>query len=350
MTLEALQGGDHDPCVNGFTLRALDLSVAGGSDPYFDAFATLGVHLDPEGETVVELEEAFLQTQSLPHGLELRAGQLFTEFGLHNPSHPHDWDWLDKPAVKARLFGPDGARAPGVRLAWAPIEGLRLLAGAQNATGETMASFLASEEFYDERPVGGRAFSGRDVDSGGELVYRARLETAASLGEATALGFGLSAMLGPNASGPDGLTRIFGADLKLAHGPLTLQAEGLHRRYEADADPANGFAPDDLADYGGYVQALYAGARPGPAACVTTMSPAPAPASEASRAARKIRSETTAAASRRCWSGASRRRPRSPCNIPTTAPIIWRMTTRTRSGSAGRSPPAPPGMPIRHAH
>ena len=72
------------------------------------------------------------------------------------------------------------------------------------------------------------------------------------------LEFGLSAMYGPNAGGPNGGTRIFGADLKLAQGPFTLQAEALHRRYEADADPANGFASDDLADYGGYVQGLYA--------------------------------------------------------------------------------------------
>ena len=165
--LEALQGGDHDPRVNGFTLRALDPSVAGGFDPYFDAFATLGVHLDSEGETVVELEEAFLQTRSLPDGLQLRAGQFFTEFGLHNPSHPHDWAWLDQPVANTRLFGPDGARAPGVRVAWAPLQDLRLLVGAQNATGETMASFLANEEFYDERPIGGRAFFDRDVDSGG---------------------------------------------------------------------------------------------------------------------------------------------------------------------------------------
>lgn len=166
--LETLQGGDRDPRVNGLTLRALDFSLAGAFDPWFDAFGTVGFHLDPGGETVVELEEAFLQTQSLPAGLQARAGMFYTEFGLHNPSHPHDWSWLDQPVVNTRFFGPDGARAPGARIAWSPLQGLRLLAGAQNAKGETMASFLANDEVFDERPVGGLAFIDRDVNAGDE--------------------------------------------------------------------------------------------------------------------------------------------------------------------------------------
>jgi len=256
--LEALQGGDHDPRVNGFTLRALDLAVTGSFDPWFDAFATVGFHLDPDGETVVELEEAFLQTQSLPYGLQARAGDFFTEFGLHNPSHPHDWAWLDQPVVNNRFFGPDGARAPGVRLAWAPIDGLRLLGGAQNAKGETMASFLANDEVFGERPVGGLAFVDRDVNDVDELVWLARLEGSIPLPREASLRLGASALFGPNAAGLDGETRIYGADVLLTAGPLSVQAEAMRREYDAEADPASGFDGDALEDWGAYLQALYA--------------------------------------------------------------------------------------------
>jgi hypothetical protein len=255
--LEALQGGDHDPRVNGFTLRALDLAATGSFNPWFDAFATVGLHLDPNGETVVELEEAFLQTQSLPAGLQARAGLFFTEFGLHNPSHPHDWTWLDQPVVNNRFFGPDGARAPGVRLAWVPVEGLRLLGGVQNAKGETMASFLANDEIFAERPVGGLAFVDRDVNDADELVWLARLEGEVALPREASLRLGASALFGPNASGLDGETRIFGVDAALAAGRLTLQVEAMRRHYDAEADAATGFDGEALEDWGGYLQALY---------------------------------------------------------------------------------------------
>jgi hypothetical protein len=255
--LETLQAGDHDPRVNGFTLRAVDFAAAGSFDPWFDAFGTVGFHLDPDGETVVELEEAFLQTQSLPAGLQARAGLFYTEFGLHNRSHPHDWTWLDQPVVNNRFFGPDGARAPGVRLAWSPFAGLRLLGGAQNAKGETMASFLANDELFEERPVGGLAFVDRDVNDVDELVWLARLEGAVPLPGEASLRLGASALFGPNAAGLDGETRIWGADLLLAAGRFSLQAEAMRRDYDAEADPASGFDGEALEDWGGYVQALY---------------------------------------------------------------------------------------------
>ena len=147
-TLHQLQGGDHDPRQNGFTLRTVDLSFAGGFDPVFDAFANMAFFIDPEGETRLELEEAFLQTQPGFFPLEVRAGQFFTEFGLLNPTHIHDQDFLDAPFMVSRFFGPDGMRGQGARVAWrsegdTPFE---ILASVQNSQGETQASFRASDD------------------------------------------------------------------------------------------------------------------------------------------------------------------------------------------------------------
>ena len=105
-----LQGGGHDPNKNGFTLQAAELVVAGAVDPYFDARATMVFLLDQEGETVVELEEAWAQTRNLPGGLQVRAGHYYTEFGRINPTHLHSWDFADQPFIITRMFGGDGQR------------------------------------------------------------------------------------------------------------------------------------------------------------------------------------------------------------------------------------------------
>ena len=72
----------------------------------------------PDGETRVELEEAFVTTTSLPHDLQVKVGQFLTEFGRINPTHPHTWDFVDAPLVTGRMLGPEGLRSAGVRASW----------------------------------------------------------------------------------------------------------------------------------------------------------------------------------------------------------------------------------------
>ncbi|HZY32080.1 MAG TPA: hypothetical protein VFF86_10630, partial [Candidatus Methylomirabilis sp.] len=69
-SIRSLQGGDHDPRRRGFTVQNIELSFSGAVDPYFTGEAHIVYLIDPEvGETRVELEEAFLTTQTLPFGL-----------------------------------------------------------------------------------------------------------------------------------------------------------------------------------------------------------------------------------------------------------------------------------------
>lgn len=284
--LEALQGGGHDPRRRGFTLQNAELSLLGAVDPYFNGEAHIIYFIDPiEGETVVELEEAFLTTQSLPWNLEARAGQFFTPFGLINPKHPHEWDWLDIPVINARVFGPDGMRGVGAQLAWlAPLPWeSRLIGGIQNAEGETMASFNANDEFFEERPVAGRPpGSGSEVESLADLVYFARLANRFALSEEWTLGLGASGAWGPNATGPDGDTRIYGGDVlvrwqppgsDLHQGHVTWQTEYIRRDYDAAPGIVAGgdgefgtiddilIPADELMDWGITTQVLYGFAR-----------------------------------------------------------------------------------------
>ncbi|MCZ7624903.1 MAG: hypothetical protein M5R38_02820 [Candidatus Methylomirabilis sp.] len=245
-TIRDLEGGDHDPRKRGFTVQNVELSFTGAVDPYLTGEAHIIYLIDPEvGDTRIELEEAFLTTQALPYGLQLKAGHFFTEFGQINPQHPHQWHWLDQPVINTRLFGPDGLRQTGVRLGW--LTSLpwysQLYVGVQNATGEIAASFLSNDEFFEERPIGGRPFVDRDVRNLGDLLYLLRWENSWNVSNTVTTKFGLSGLFGPNATGRNGDTRIYGTDLKLTWRPAThfrgwpfflWQSEAMGRDYVAD--------------------------------------------------------------------------------------------------------------------
>jgi hypothetical protein len=281
--LEALQGGGHDPRQRGFTLQNAELSFMGAVDPFFTGEAHLISFIDTEGESRFEVEEAFATTLQLPfglheHGLQLELGQFFTEFGRINPQHPHQWDWQDQPFVISRFFGEDGMRGPGVRAGWlTPLPWFsEVHLGVQNAKGETMASFLASDEAFDERPVGGRPFAEPGVRRADDLVYLARWVNGVDLSDTWSTQLGVSGLFGPNATGGDGRTNVYGADVVVKWSPLNtdrgwpflkLQAEVLYRDYHADdffgcldeedCDDPVFLADDDLEDWGFYAQALW---------------------------------------------------------------------------------------------
>jgi hypothetical protein len=279
-SLQSLQGGGHDPRKRGFTVQNVELSLQGAVDPYFMGEVHIVYFLDPlDGSSQFELEEAFLTTQQLPWGLQIKGGQMQTEFGRVNPQHPHQWDWLDQPVVCTRFFGPDGMRAPGARLGWlTPLPWYSvLLGGLQNANGESMSSFLSSEEFFEERPIGGRPFVERDVKTMKDLAYLLRWENGFDISDELSSKVGASLAYGPNATGSDGFTRIYGADVVFKWRPVTnergwpfviWQSEILKRDYFADdyfdpgADPADpgddvALASEMLRDWGVYTQVLY---------------------------------------------------------------------------------------------
>ena len=233
--IEGLQQGAHDPRRRGFTLQQAELSLAGAVDPYFrgDAFI-----IATPGE--VELEEAFLTSTALPFGLQLEAGTFFTEFGVVNAQHPHQWNWIDQPVVNSRLFGGEGLRGPGFRLGWlTPLPWFsEIHVGAQNPNeGERTASFIGEE------PVGGRPQVKTDVDGLGDLLYLARWVNSWDPSDSLTGKIGVSGLFGPNDTGNDGRTYLYGADVLWKWQPptsfrgwpfVTWQTEVMKRDYRAD--------------------------------------------------------------------------------------------------------------------
>jgi len=265
----AIERGDHDPKVNGFTIPNAEISLDGAVDPYFKGFSNIVLKIEPNGETGIELEEAYALTTSLPANLQLKFGQFFTEFGRQNPQHPHSWAFVDAPLVLVRMFGPDGLRSQGLRLSWllpTPFYTEAMVTVA-NATGGTTSSFRSpdSPEIHggviDEKPVGG--FS--------DMLVAPRLNTSFDLTETQTIVLGASAAFGPNNSGPTAKTQIYGADIYWKWKPaaaqagfpfLSLQAEGMLRNYDAaqrvsEADPAVTLPSETLKDRGWYAQLLW---------------------------------------------------------------------------------------------
>ena len=266
-SLSGLQAGGHDPVRNGFNVPNTELFVGGAVDPYFDAQANVVFLIDAEGETVVELEEAFATTRSLPFGLQVKAGQYFTEFGRQNPMHPHQWAFVDQPVILSRLFGGDGLRSQGARVAWlTPLPWYsELYFGAQNARGETVTSFLGEEG----EEVGGFALLERQSRNFSDLLYSTRWLNGFEITDSVSANVGVSALYGPNATGHTTDTSIYGADVYAKWQPaytergfpfVSLQAEALRRLYDV-GDPGTEDARD-LRDWGFYAQGLY-GFAPG---------------------------------------------------------------------------------------
>lgn len=233
-SIQNLQSGAHDPLRRGFTLQQAEFSLMGAVDPYFTAAAH--ILFFPEG---VEFEEGFFQTTSLPYGLQVEGGYFLTEFGLINPTHPHAWDWLDQPVVNGRMFGGDGTRSPGFRIGWlAPLPWFsEFHYGVQNADGGGFTpSFIGGQ-------TGGRPALDSDLRNAADLLHLARWHNSWDLSDELTASLGASGLFGPNDTGPNGRTFIYGADLKVRWRPLqnfrgwpylTWQSEVIKRDYTAD--------------------------------------------------------------------------------------------------------------------
>lgn len=106
------------PGTRGFSLAESELGFSASIDPWLRGSANISLHPDDS----VSVEEAYIQTTSLGHGLSFKAGRFFSGVGYLNPQHAHTWDFVDNPlayqALLGTQFGDDG-----VQLNWlAPLD------------------------------------------------------------------------------------------------------------------------------------------------------------------------------------------------------------------------------------
>jgi hypothetical protein len=257
-----IEWGGHDPLQRGFTLQNLELVFDGAVDPYFKAQANIVFQIGPQGETSLELEEAFMMTTSLPANLQVKVGQYLSPFGRINQTHPHTWDFVDVDLVNALMFGPDGMRAVGASLSWLMPTKLysELILGFQNASGETMTSF----GFVPGETQFGRPIQQDVVTSFSDMLYVPRWSGSFDIGDTQTMVVGASGAFGPNGTGEGAKTAIGGVDLlwkwKSPRADkgfpfVKVQAEGMVRSYDAAATLT--LPEATFHDHGSYTQVVW---------------------------------------------------------------------------------------------
>lgn len=143
-------GGEAGRSEDGFHLGHNELAVSANVDDMFYGKMT-AVIADHEGETEVELEEAFIETLALGNGFNIKAGRFFSGIGYLNEQHPHAWDFADAPLIYSGLFG-NQLRDDGVQVSWVAPTALYLKLGSEIARGENF-------------PAGGAANDGKGAST-----------------------------------------------------------------------------------------------------------------------------------------------------------------------------------------
>ena len=131
---------DAGPGPQGLSLGESEISFAANIDDKFYGQFTVSYH-DDSGRVGTDIEEAYIDTLTLPDGFNLRAGRFFSNIGYLNSHHTHTDNFVDRPlayqAFLANQYGDDGAQ-----LRW-----------------------VAPTDTYLE--LGGEAFRGENYPSGG---------------------------------------------------------------------------------------------------------------------------------------------------------------------------------------
>jgi len=127
-------GGEAGLGDEGFSLGHTELTISANVDDKFYGEATLAVH-EHEGETEVEIEEAFIQTLGLGNGITIKAGRFFSAMGYLNEQHEHAWDFADAPLIYRGLFG-DHLTDDGIQVSYIAPTDLYLQIGAELFSGD----------------------------------------------------------------------------------------------------------------------------------------------------------------------------------------------------------------------
>jgi len=123
----------HSLGEKGFSLGHSEIVMSSNIDDKFYGQLTAALHAH-DGETNIELEEAFIQTLGLGHGLTAKFGRFFSEIGYLNQQHPHAWDFADAPLIYRGIFA-DQYNDDGLQLSWIAPTPFYLNIGAEFLKG-----------------------------------------------------------------------------------------------------------------------------------------------------------------------------------------------------------------------
>lgn len=241
----------------GLSVEHTELNFSSNVDDKFFGSVTAAI-AEHDGETEVELEEAYVQTlpgMGLPTGASIKAGRAFWTLGYLNEHHSHADDFADRP-LPYRVF----------------------LDEVYNDDGAEF-SYVLPTDFYSE--IGGGIFRGDDLPFGGSdgegiSAWSAYARVGGDIGENhnwRAGGYILSGEADSRLTNEDAVSfsgdnDLYIADLRYTWAPtgnphdqeLILQAEYFWRKEDGSYDDLNlGTGAVDFDEHasGWYAQAVY---------------------------------------------------------------------------------------------
>lgn len=190
----AVLSGDLPDDEKTADLKEAEFSFAADVDPYLRAEAYIAVAKE-DGETVVEIEEAFGRYANLGRGLSAKFGKIAAAIGRVQRNHADQLSWLDYPLVTQDFLGEEGFRAGGASLSYLlpgdayhefTLEGLDgrdtpLFAGSKSTTPTWVGHYRTFFEFGESSSLllGASFATGPSGDSnrkanlyGADLTYK----------------------------------------------------------------------------------------------------------------------------------------------------------------------------------
>ena len=130
--------GEGGPSANGLSLGESELSLASNIDDKFYGQLTLTAESE-DGQDHIGVEEAFVDTTSLPDNFSVRVGRFYSNIGYLNSHHAHTDNFFDRPlayqAFLGNQYGDDG-----VQVRWVAPTSMFLEVGGEMFRGENYPS------------------------------------------------------------------------------------------------------------------------------------------------------------------------------------------------------------------
>jgi hypothetical protein len=130
--------GGAGPSPDGFSLGESELSLASNIDDKFYGQLTLTAESE-DGQDHIGVEEAFVDTTSLPDNFSVRVGRFYSNIGYLNSHHAHTDNFFDRPlayqAFLGNQYGDDG-----VQVRWVAPTSMFLELGGEAFRGENFPS------------------------------------------------------------------------------------------------------------------------------------------------------------------------------------------------------------------
>lgn len=246
-----------------FTLRNVEIVVQSEVDHLARATIVLNgetelaptERLDPLEHSHIGVEEAVIETTSLPWGLQLRGGQFFADFTRLGKVHGHDLPFVDRPlSLESGIGGETIAR--GFELSWLPPipHYIRLTGGiVDNIGAETPGTGLLHESEeeaeHDGHDHGNAAlYKESDRRSLRMLTAYARAATLVELGSNTVLRLGTDYAQSVHNNSRAPMRRIATADAVVQWQPNPARDDQFEAGAEALWTEQRGYVADDILD------------------------------------------------------------------------------------------------------